>query len=913
MKVAGSKDVKVLEGAAETMAQHPFLIFSKALLGETSRPLFQEQDAVSFTEIFAVSNSGMLMAQAASDEGLDADIFAGMLTAVQSFVQDSFDSSGEMTTGLGRLEYGDMKILIEHGENIFLTAVFKGTEHGDMKLALKQSLREIEEAQGEVLASWSGIVSELAPTEEIIKRLALQKFLVRRSLEGVELTRERMRIADQVLELVQKIASGKPLVLHLEDIHWADESSLFVLSYLARNIRNHKVMLLCTHRPGQSDILETTLSSMRDERTCVDIDLQRLDAGAVSGLVEEIYPGNEFPPNLIENLSNQCEGNPFFVIEMLHQMGEDGNISEVDGRHVLVNEVFSVPSSIESIVQRRLGTLDPNAMALAEYSSCIGKEFSRDASRSLSSIQDIQSAFEKLRSAGILNLENGNAHFTHSLYQDVTYASIGPRWKSIYHKSLGEYYESAYIGRMEEVQYDLARHFSRSNEPEKAFEYCIKAAEMAESAFAPEQAATFYADALKAMPKVTTVSEDQAVALHERLGDAQKLYGDLDSALENFNKAMERSLDDNVRARMLRNVSKIYESKGEMDTALDYLGQAKGTVGSGPEFGRCLVLEGFVYMRKGENDKALPLLHQALEIFQDQGGEKRDIGRALGSIGGAYMNDQNFTKAVEFYDKSLAVAESINDLEGISAALCNSGLVYREWSQLDTALEKYEKSLEIDEKIGDIRGQAGMCNNIGVVYHDKAEFDRALEYLNRSLKIVENMGDSWGIGLLLNNIAQVAYDQGDLDKSLDLLTRSLEMRERVGDKRSISSTLNNIAFLHLYRNEIDKAQAHAQRALEIAEETEAPTRIGCSQRAMGAVLREQNKYEEAETQLNLSRTKFDPQHERIEIARTDLEIAKLYKAQGRVEESNVIIEKVRTVARELDNRMMEIDCDRVLS
>ena len=910
VKVAGRKEAKVLSGAAEAMAQHPFLIFSKALGGVTSRPLFREQDTVSFTEIFAVNNSGLLMAKASSDEGLDADIFTGMLTAVQDFVQDSFDSTGQLKAGLGRLEYGELTILIEHGSRFYLTAVFKGSEHTDMKLALRQALREIEETQGDVLASWSGMEDELVPTQDIISRLAGQRFLVRRSLEGVELTRERVRIADDVLALVKDLASAGPLVLHLEDLHWADESSLFVLRYIARNIRDRGVLLLCTHRPGQSGILESELEGMREEGTCAEIALAPLEAGDVSGLVELVYPDNDFPSSLVENLGGQCEGNPFFVLEMLHQMGEEGNIVESDGRYVLVNEVYSVPTSIEMIVQRRLSTLDVDAMAVAEYASCIGREFDRDIPGSLGSVSDIPGAFQSLETGGILSFTNGTARFTHSLFQDVTYDSISPHWKSLYHKSIGEYYEAAYVNRLDEVRYELARHFSRSREFGKAFMHCIKAAEKAEAAYAPEQAAVFYADALEAMPKVKDVSDERAVALHERLGDAQKLYGDLDPALENFSRARALSKDNTVQARMLRNISKIYESKGEMDTALEYIGMAKETAGGGLEYGRALVAEGFVYMRKGENPKAIPILHEALEIFENEG-EKLDIGRALRSIGGMHMNDQNFSEAVEYYDRSLAVAEEINDLEGISAALCNSGLVYREWSQLDTALEKYLRSLEIDERIGDIRGQAGMCNNIGVVYHDRAEFDKALEYLNRSLRIVENMGDAWGQGLLLNNIAQVAYDQGDPDRSLELLDRSLEMREKVGDKRSISSTLNNLAFLHIHRNEIDQARDAAARGLQIAEETEVPTRIGCSQRAMGAVQRELGNHKESEVLLNESREKFDPEHERVEIARTDLELARLYKAMGDTDRSNGILERVREVAKELDNKMIEIECDRV--
>lgn len=114
---AESQKIKVISGAAASDSAHPFLVFSKALEGELASPLFVGQKHITFSKIFTVDSSGLLIAEASPEtEGLDTDIFAGMLSAVQDFVRDSFDrdsldGTGQQTAGLGRLEYGDMTIL----------------------------------------------------------------------------------------------------------------------------------------------------------------------------------------------------------------------------------------------------------------------------------------------------------------------------------------------------------------------------------------------------------------------------------------------------------------------------------------------------------------------------------------------------------------------------------------------------------------------------------------------------------------------------------------------------------------------------------------------------------------------------------------------------------------------------------
>ena len=131
---AQASNFSIYSGTAAQDAIQPFMLFSSAMEHEIETPLFSQEEHKSFATVFAVNPAGLLVAQASTgDEELDGDIFAGMLTAVQSFVQDSVGQDDKAKAGLGRLEYGDLKIIIEHSQHIFVTAVFSGSEHQDMK------------------------------------------------------------------------------------------------------------------------------------------------------------------------------------------------------------------------------------------------------------------------------------------------------------------------------------------------------------------------------------------------------------------------------------------------------------------------------------------------------------------------------------------------------------------------------------------------------------------------------------------------------------------------------------------------------------------------------------------------------------------------------------------------------------
>jgi predicted ATPase/Tfp pilus assembly protein PilF len=772
--LAVARGARLLAGGAAADSAHPFLAFSRALAGELEAPLFSERESVSFSQAFAMDGSGALVAKASSGPGGDAGAFAGMLSTVQGFVGDSFGHGG---AGLGRLEYGGSTIIVEHGKGLSVAAVFSGQEHGEMRAAVRAALAR---------AAGGGDL------QEALSSLAGMRFLAARDLEGAELERERLRIADRALQLLVDLSAKEPVALVLEDLHWADESTLFVLGHVARNTAGRRLLVLGACRRGESPAADGALSKIVADGAASELTLGRLGRGEVSEMVSAAFPGHGLPSSFVDALAERCGGNPLFVVELLRQMAADGSIALRSGRFSLLAEGLSIPDTVEGVIQGRIAGLSPEALALAEYASCIGREFEVSVALSASGVGDAAAALSELQGAGIVRRLDGGAEFCHAMYRDVINSSISGRWLSAHHRSIGEHLEKAYAGRTGEVLYELARHFSRTAEHAKAFGYCVGAGEKAEAAYAAEQAMRFYDSALEALRKGGAPTAEEG-RIAERLGGLASLLGQYAEALGRYERALELSSSPEDRSRLLRKAGEVREKTGEYDEALESFAGAKALLPSGPERGRTCLAECSVHFLRGDYDKALPLLEEAAATFPPDCKEAADALRSRGLIS---WRRGEFDSAVSEFERALAIYEKLGELGGVAQTLADVGKTYGIKGDANRALPHFERSLELWRRIGDQKSLALAINNVGNVRAMLGEFDRALAAQKESLAIRERIGDRWGVASSLSNIGQTLLLLGDPAGALAYYERGLAAFVSLGDRHSIGALHNNVGTCH---------------------------------------------------------------------------------------------------------------------
>jgi tetratricopeptide (TPR) repeat protein len=762
----------------------------------------------------------MLVAQASScEEDMDADIFAGMLSAVQNFVGDSLDTAGEQKSGLGRLEYGDMKILIEHGKHLFLTGVFSGGEHPDMKGTLKRTLQRIEEEHGASLEKWSGKVSEVEPVHREIMKLSEAKFLVRRGLEGVKLENERIRIADRVLDSLAGLCSQKPLALVLEDLHWADESSMAVLNHIARNTPNMLILILCTSRDSEG--CSTGLESLREEAVPTEIRLEGITATGIAGIIDSHFPDNDFSSALADRLSMDCAGNPLFISELLRQMASESAVLYTDGRHMLAQEDYAIPASVGEIVERRLEGIDPESVALAEYASCIGREFPRAVLASMPTTKDTAAALGRLEKAGILVASNGNAGFSHALFRDAIYSSVSSIWKEKYHRSLGEYFESTVSETDSDAVYDMARHFSIAKDRARSLEYSIRAAERAEGAFAVDRALEFYGYAAEALVGAADFAAvGKRLAVLEKLGDLYAFSGSSQKASVHYSEAMGSVQAPEDRARLLRKTAGSHSSMAEYDKADEAIRNAFDAISGKetPEYGRLCLAKSEVHAAQGDFELATALCEEAISSFYSRPGTERDLAMALRYNGIISYKTGKLDRAIELYEKSLGLLDPQKDEDEHVQLLHNIGVVWIDKGEYAKAMEYFSRGEKTLERRDDRISLAKLRNSMGIVCWLTGKPEQARTYYLDCLATMRRAGKKAATAMLLNNVGVTYFAMGDIMRAEEYYMQSLAIRREIGDKSGIVQSLSNLGTLRSDLGDMDAAMGDIGECIALSRE-----------------------------------------------------------------------------------------------
>ena len=497
-------------------------------------------------------------------------------------------------------------------------------------------------------------------------------------------------------------------------------------------------------------------------------------------------------------------------------MKEEGSIIELNGTYVMERGNIQLPSSIEGVVHQRLQTLEPDAMALAEYASCIGKEFDCNVVRSLPSLVDPDLALENLENSGIIVMKNDSAEFCHAIFHNVTYESVADRWKAAYHKSIGEYYESAYRGKHDEVLYELARHYANSNEHRKALDFCVKAGEKAESSFAPEQAIEFYR---KALAISTMKNHTPSINLQERLGDLYWLRGDFEDSIGIYRAVTEASSDVNHKADIHRKIADVYEKKSEFENGKEEcrIGLALLADDISIEKTKLYTTLGNIEMRMGEYDEAKAILTKSLDIASKLD-NKFELGRINHIIGSTFLYQGDYKGALSNLESAMKLRDEAGDLGGYSASMNNIGNIYAHTGEYKKALEYYEPALEIAKKIGNKMGMANTLTNIASVHLGEGDSDKAIELMEQSIAIEKQIGDMRGAAITLVNVNVAYYKKGDYTKALEIMNESKSICLRYDLKYVIIYVYTGLSELARITGDPELGLKHANDAMVVSRE-----------------------------------------------------------------------------------------------
>jgi tetratricopeptide (TPR) repeat protein len=420
---------------------------------------------------------------------------------------------------------------------------------------------------------------------------------------------ERYLLYAMVVALLAELSANNPLMLILDDLHWADKPTLLMLRHLAGTSAPMRLLVVGTYRdsdlPAAHPLVET-LAALRRESVVdrlalpgwADVDvLSVLESGA----------GQQLGPagvGLGQALRRETDGNPFFVIELLRHLAETGWLYRDQAEGGLAQRQLGdagLPQSVREVVGQRVARLGQPAGAALSAAAVIGQQFDVELLSVLTGrVEDeLLDVLDMAAAAGLVQETPGRVGsygFAHALYQHTLYGDLGATRVAHMHRRVGEALEEL-CGpdpgvRLGELAHHWAKATNAGNEG-KAVDYARRAGEAALTALAPDEAVRWFAQALAFYPQVPAPDDGLRCDLLIGLGDAQRQSGDpvfRETLLEAAHLARERGDRDRLVRAALANNRGLFSQAGVIDTDRIAVLQAALSATEGDSRERALVL-----------------------------------------------------------------------------------------------------------------------------------------------------------------------------------------------------------------------------------------------------------------------------------------------------------------------------------
>lgn len=430
----------------------------------------------------------------------------------------------------------------------------------------------------------------------------------------------RFRLFDSVVAFLRRASAGQPLLVVLEDLHWADQASILLLGFVAPELRRTNVLLAGTYR--DAELRRLPRLSAEIARADARVALRGLDRQETAELVRRTVAA-AVPERVVMHLHRVTDGNPYFLRELLRSRPGAAPDALADGE---------LPEEIREAIRRRLEPLDRDDRRLLAIAAVIGREFDLAPLAAASELPPDRllarlgvAAAEGLVEEGTAAL--GRFRFSHALVRETLYEDLPPATRAEYHRLVGLALEALSAGSADPPLAELAHHFFHAaplGDAERAVDYAVRAGARAIAGLAYEEAATHYQRALEALA-LRPPDDARRLALQLALGDAWWRAGDNDAARAEFGRAHASagalgSAEDMARAAIAYGRA-TFERGAADPTLVAMLDEALAALGDGTSALRATVMARLaiaLYFLRAE-ERRLALSREAVEMARQVG------------------------------------------------------------------------------------------------------------------------------------------------------------------------------------------------------------------------------------------------------------------------------------------------------
>jgi tetratricopeptide (TPR) repeat protein len=557
------------------------------------------------------------------------------------------------------------------------------------------------------------------------------------SLEAGGSESARFRLFDAVRSFLRNASARAPIVLVLDDLHAADEPSLLLLRFVARDLAGARVLVVALYRevdPIPGDALAELLADLTREPTTRRVALVGLDEAAVAEYVA-LSAAELASPELVAVLHDQTEGNPLFVTETVRLLGVEKTMSE--GR-------VSIPQSVRDVIARRLRHLSDQTNRVLVLASVLGREFTLATLARATDIPE-DALLDSLDEASVARVvadvpdAPGRLRFAHVLIRDTLYDALSAARRAAFHRRVVGALEDIYGTDAGAHLAELAHHSIGANELAKGGDYARRAGDHALSLLAYEEAARLYRVALEALESTSPADGAARSRLLIALGEAYARGGAAEPAKASFLAAAELAQTLGLTREL-----------------------ARAAVGYG---GR------IIWARAGDDAHLIPLLESALAALPREEVELRV--RLLARLAGALRDDLSPERRQALSAEAVELARSTGDAQVLALALDGRSACIEETpDQLDELLRLADELLSLAKRSGDRERAVHAHFDRAHVQFERGDAADGHASLDAADAVAEELRQPTQLWLVTAARATAALSEGRFDEARQLADRA---------------------------------------------------------------------------------------------------------------------------------------------
>ncbi len=373
------------------------------------------------------------------------------------------------------------------------------------------------------------------------------------------------RMVREICEALEAMTAQTPLMLILEDLHWADNSTLDLISVLARRRDSARLLLIGTYRPVNVVLSQSPLKALKQDltirRLCHEIAIERLKESHVAEYLANEFADSRFPAGLSEVIHRHSDGNALFMVGIVRDMVNRGLIARDRGEWALTAPVEDInpgiPETLQQMVDSQLEQMSVEEKRVLQGCSVAGERFPVWASAVMigSSRATAEEICEKLarseqfvRFVGIHQAADGADspyyEFRHALYRQALYRGLSEPGRSGFHLRLGQHLMAFYAAGKPELASEVALHFEKGRDYEQAVRCLIVAAENASRRLAHGDSVKILRHALELVPSIRSDARiELEIKVLQRIGDVHYAFGAMSDSAVAYETAAARATE----------------------------------------------------------------------------------------------------------------------------------------------------------------------------------------------------------------------------------------------------------------------------------------------------------------------------------------------------------------------------------